>query len=186
MTVFPVFLSLAMMSPLVQAGTDWPVFFEHLGRVHSIHNKWEVTFAVKTNFRTMEQKLLNISRQIKEFQVSGHSFPYFFAPGSFDLLHLHQPALEEEAELEFAADVGDEENTEEDRLFRLVNEHWEGLADLLAKRSGALLKRLGDYRSYWGRINWKVAGAAFNTLRSGFFFFLANDGVHNNARNPQC
>ena len=152
MTVFPVFLSLAMVSTIVQAGTDWPVFFEHLGRVHSIHNKWEVTFAVKTNFRTMEQKLLNISRQIKEFQVSGHSFPYFFAPGSFDLLHLHQPALEQEAELEFAADVGDEENTEEDRLFRLVNEHWEGLADLLARRSTALLKRLGDYRSHSGSV----------------------------------
>ena len=45
------------------------MFFEHLGRVHSIHNKWELTFAVKTNFADIEHKLLNISRRIERFKL---------------------------------------------------------------------------------------------------------------------
>merc|ERR1719397_953423 len=108
----------------VQASTDWPVFFEHLGRVHSIHNKWELTFAVKTNFGHFEQKLLNISRRIDTFEL-------------------------EEPTVEFVEDERKEEKeeTKEDRIFRLVNEHWDGLASLLRRRSNALLHRLRDYRS---------------------------------------
>ena len=106
----------------VQASTDWPVFFEHLGRVHSIHNKWELTFAVKTNFGHFEQKLLNISRRIDSFEL-------------------------EEPTVEFVEDERKEEETKEDRIFRLVNEHWDGLASLLRRRSNALLHRLRDYRS---------------------------------------
>ena len=108
----------------VQASTDWPVFFEHLGRVHSIHNKWELTFAVKTNFGHFEQKLLNISRRIDTFEL-------------------------EEPTVEFVEDERkeEEEETKEDRIFRLVNEHWDGLASLLRRRSNGLLHRLRDYRS---------------------------------------
>ena len=108
-----------------QGSTDWPVFFEHLGRVHSIHNKWELTFAVKTNFGHFEQKLLNISRRIDSFKLS-------------------------EPTVEFVEDERkeEEEETQDDRIFRLVNEHWDGLASLLRRRSNALLHRLRDYR--WG------------------------------------
>ena len=116
--------TVAVLATLGQAATDWPVFFEHLGRVHSIHNKWELTFAVKTSFRYFEGKLQNISKQIDEFR----------------------PRVQEEGTLEFAADKSEGEDTEEDQLFRLVNEHWEGLADLLKRRSESLLRRLGDYR----------------------------------------
>lgn len=119
-------MMVVMSAVAVQGGTDWPVFFEHLGRVHSIHNKWDLTFAVKTNFRHFEQKLQNISRQIQVFK----------------------PDLEEEAaEIEFAEDTDGSERTEEDKVFRLVTEHWEGLADLLQRRSDQLLRRLADYRS---------------------------------------
>ena len=108
-----------------QGSTDWPVFFEHLGRVHSIHNKWELTFAVKTNFGHFEQKLLNISRRIDSFKL-------------------------EEPTVEFVEDERkedeDEKESKEDRIFRLVNEHWDGLASLLRKRSKALLHRLRDFR----------------------------------------
>ena len=105
-----------------QGSTDWPVFFEHLGRVHSIHNKWELTFAVKTNFADIEHKLLNISRRIERFKL-------------------------EEPTVEFVEDERkEEEETKEDRIFRLVNEHWDGLASLLKKRSNDLLHRLRDYR----------------------------------------
>ena len=101
------------------------MFFEHLGRVHSIHNKWELTFAVKTNFADIEHKLLNISRRIERFKL-------------------------EEPTVEFVEDERkeeeEEEETKEDRIFRLVNEHWDGLASLLRKRSNDLLHRLRDYR----------------------------------------
>ena len=40
----------------------------------------------------------------------------------------------------------DEKESKEDRIFRLVNEHWDGLASLLRKRSKALLHRLRDFR----------------------------------------
>ena len=92
--------------------------------MHSIHNKWELTFAVKTNFGHFEQKLLNISRRIDGFKL-------------------------EEPTVEFVEDERkeEEEETQEDRIFRLVNEHWDGLASLLRRRSNALLHRLRDYRS---------------------------------------
>ena len=92
--------------------------------MHSIHNKWELTFAVKTNFGHFEQKLLNISRRIDSFEL-------------------------EEPTVEFVEDERkeEEEETQEDRIFRLVNEHWDGLANLLRRRSNALLHRLRDYRS---------------------------------------
>jgi hypothetical protein len=127
---------------LAGAGTDWPVFFEHLGRVHSIHNKWELTFKVNTNFHHVEQKLRNISRQIYGFQ----------------------PSLDSEAQLEFAEDIGPD-GTADDKLFRLVNQHWEGLADLLKRRSDALIQRLNDYRcSDYGAV---IAGAGTGELCDG-------------------
>ena len=93
--------------------------------MHSIHNKWELTFAVKTNFGHFEQKLLNISRRIDSFKL-------------------------EEPTVEFVEDERkedeDEKESKEDRIFRLVNEHWDGLASLLRKRSKALLHRLRDFR----------------------------------------
>ena len=50
--------------------------------------------------------------------------------------------------MEFVEDERkEEEEGEEDRIFRLVNEHWDGLASLLRRRSNALLHRLRDYRS---------------------------------------
>ena len=106
-----------------QGSTDWPVFFEHLGRVHSIHNKWELTFAVKTNFGHFEKKLINISRRIDSFELEEPTVKF-----------------EEDERME-------EEEGEEDRIFRLVNEHWNGLASLLRRRSNELLHRLRDYRS---------------------------------------
>ena len=110
-----------------QGSTDWPVFFEHLGRVHSIHNKWELTFAVKTNFGHFEQKLLNISRRIDSFKLEEPTVEF-----------VEDERKEEEEE---------EEESKEDRIFRLVNEHWDGLASLLRRRSNTLLHRLRDYRS---------------------------------------
>ena len=39
---------------LANGATNWPVFFEHLGHVHSIHNKWDLTLAVDTRIREFE------------------------------------------------------------------------------------------------------------------------------------
>ena len=45
----------------VHTATNWPVFFERLGNVHSIHNKWDLTLAVDTRFAEFEIRLRNIS-----------------------------------------------------------------------------------------------------------------------------
>ena len=51
---------LAAVSVLVVvagASAEWPVFFEHLGFVHSIHNKWDLTLNVKLYLPSLEARL---------------------------------------------------------------------------------------------------------------------------------
>ena len=40
--------------PLALGATNWPVFFEHLGNVHSIHNKWDLSLSIDTRLTEFE------------------------------------------------------------------------------------------------------------------------------------
>ena len=37
---------------------EWPVFFEHLGLVHSIHNKWDLTLSMQFHLPKLEARIL--------------------------------------------------------------------------------------------------------------------------------
>ncbi len=58
--MFPL-LILSAVTSLAQGATNWPVFFEHLGNVHSIHNKWDLSLSIDTRLTEFEviRNLLN-------------------------------------------------------------------------------------------------------------------------------
>ena len=53
-------LLLLSLPCLVLGATNWPVFFEHLGNVHSIHNKWDLSLSIDTRLTEFEVSI-NIS-----------------------------------------------------------------------------------------------------------------------------
>ena len=60
--VFPVtvavtVLCLSTLPDPVHSRVEWPVFFEHLGFVHSIHNKWDLTPKVQFYLPSLEARL---------------------------------------------------------------------------------------------------------------------------------
>ena len=60
--VFPVtvavtVLCLSTLPDPVHSRVEWPVFFEHLGFVHSIHNKWDLTLKVQFYLPSLEARL---------------------------------------------------------------------------------------------------------------------------------
>ena len=45
--------------------TEWPVFFEHLGLVHSIHNKWDLTLTTALHVPKLEGRILKTIHRLK-------------------------------------------------------------------------------------------------------------------------
>lgn len=50
---------------------EWPVFFEHLGFVHSIHNKWDITLSVKLHLPSLEARL---SKTVHRLRLLDHQY----------------------------------------------------------------------------------------------------------------
>ena len=56
--MFLLVLSVTSLSlPLALGATNWPVFFEHLGNVHSIHNKWDLSLSIDTRLTEFEVRI---------------------------------------------------------------------------------------------------------------------------------
>ena len=47
------------------ANTEWPVYFEHLGVVHSIHNKWDLSLSTKLHLPKLESKILKTIHRLR-------------------------------------------------------------------------------------------------------------------------
>ena len=47
----------SLILPLALGATNWPVFFEHLGNVHSIHNKWDLSLSIDTRLTEFEVRI---------------------------------------------------------------------------------------------------------------------------------
>ena len=45
--------------------TEWPVYFEHLGLVHSIHNKWDLSLTTKLHLPKLEDKILKTIHRLR-------------------------------------------------------------------------------------------------------------------------
>ena len=50
------------------ANTEWPVFFEHLGLVHSIHNKWDITLNTNLHVPQLESRILKTIHRLQMLQ----------------------------------------------------------------------------------------------------------------------
>ena len=103
----------------VLSATNWPVFFEHLGQIHSIHNKWDLALTVETRLDEFETRLKNVSITL-------------------DVL---RPTFQEE-------DDGDTKASFNVRSAQeAVRNHWDTIAQLYKRRVQELLFRLNDYRA---------------------------------------
>jgi hypothetical protein len=56
---------------LCRCAIEWPVFFEHLGFVHSIHNKWDLTVSVKLHLPSLEARL---SKTVHRLRLLDHQY----------------------------------------------------------------------------------------------------------------
>ena len=45
--------------------TEWPVYFEHLGLVHSIHNKWDLSLSTSLHLPKLEAKILKTIHRLR-------------------------------------------------------------------------------------------------------------------------
>ena len=50
------------------ANTEWPVFFEHLGLVHSIHNKWDITLNTNLHVPQLDMRILKTIKRLQMLQ----------------------------------------------------------------------------------------------------------------------
>ncbi len=57
-------LILLTLASLCVSYMQWPVFFEPLGRVHSIHNKWDLAIRVAINLPGLEERIDNILEKL--------------------------------------------------------------------------------------------------------------------------
>ena len=114
-----VFAVLFVSLQAVLSATNWPVFFEHLGQIHSIHNKWDLALTVETRLDEFETRLKNVSVTL-------------------DVL---RPTFQED-------DDGDADKSFNVRSAQeAVKNHWDTISQLYKRRVQELLLRLKDYRS---------------------------------------
>ena len=66
-----VIASFTLLIGLSKAAIEWPVFFEHLGFVHSIHNKWDLTISVKLHLPSLEARL---SKTVHRLRLLDHQY----------------------------------------------------------------------------------------------------------------
>jgi hypothetical protein len=66
-----VITSFIFLIGLSKAAIEWPVYFEHLGFVHSIHNKWDLTISVKLHLPSLEARL---SKTVHRLRLLDHQY----------------------------------------------------------------------------------------------------------------
>lgn len=47
------------------SSTEWPVYFEHLGLVHSIHNKWDLSLNTALHLPKLELRILKTIHRLR-------------------------------------------------------------------------------------------------------------------------
>ena len=125
----------------VSAATNWPVFFEHLGNVHSIHNKWDLTLTLDTRLQEFEIRLRNVSISLDVLR------PTFQEAGVAEAAEEVAEAGEEDISVR-AANVK--------AVFSTVQTHWDAIAAIFKRRVADLLRRLGDYKALGDRRSFEM------------------------------
>ena len=109
----------------VLSATNWPVFFEHLGEIHSIHNKWDLAISVDTRLDEFETRLRNVSIT----------------------LDVMRPTFQDKEDDESEAEDDNERKINIRSVYETVKNHWDSIAGLYKRRVSELLQRLEDYRA---------------------------------------
>ena len=113
-----------LMALEAASNTEWPVYFEHLGLIHSVHNKWDLTLSTNLHLPQLETRILKTIHRLR--LLSGRH--------------------EEEAKAAFRT------SEEKSRLTEL-QESWEKLNRQLFRRAENMrrrtrnLKSLGSYET---------------------------------------
>ena len=68
---FQIAVLAAFLISLCKCAIEWPVFFEHLGFVHSIHNKWDLTVSAKLHLPSLEARL---SKTVHRLRLLDHQY----------------------------------------------------------------------------------------------------------------
>ena len=74
-TVLSLVVAVAATLTAVESRVEWPVFFEHLGFVHSIHNKWDLTINIHFYLPSLDARLsktLHRLRLLRGQEDEGH------------------------------------------------------------------------------------------------------------------
>lgn len=100
------------------ANTEWPVFFEHLGLVHSIHNKWDLTLSTTLHLSKLESRILKTIHR----------------------LGLLSGKYEKEAESKFRS-------VEEKSRLEELKESWSKLNRQLSRRTETMRRRAKNVKS---------------------------------------
>ena len=124
MKLLVIFLSHFVFSEVVTArdakasNTEWPVYFEHLGLIHSIHNKWDLTLSTNLHLPQLETRILKTIHRLR----------------------LLSTRTEEEAKAAFRT------SEEKSRLTEL-QESWEKLNRQLYRRAENMRRRTRNLKS---------------------------------------
>ena len=100
------------------SNTEWPVYFEHLGLIHSIHNKWDLTLSTNLHLPQLETRILKTIHRLR----------------------LLSTRTEEEAKAAFRT------SEEKSRLTEL-QESWEKLNRQLFRRAENMRRRTRNLKS---------------------------------------
>ena len=118
----------------VLSATNWPVFFEHLGQIHSIHNKWDLALTVESRLDEFETRLRNVSITL-------------------DVL---RPTFQDSEDDELGGeDTGNSHTINVRSVYEAVRDHWDALSGIYKRRAEDLVLRLHDYRTLGDKQNFE-------------------------------
>ncbi|XP_023336352.1 uncharacterized protein LOC111707463 isoform X2 [Eurytemora carolleeae] len=120
---------------VVLAGVDWPVFFENLGAVNSIHNKWDLTFSIETNFQEFEHILDNFQQDVLQLTPT-------FPPED-----LSESAEKIGFKINTERNIDDALEISRESIFLRVKEHWEKVSKSLLRRADSMKAKVEDIKS---------------------------------------
>ncbi len=65
MRPFVVILTCLVALSVSAQNTEWPVYFEHLGLVHSIHNKWDLSLTTPLHLPKLEARIFKTIHRLR-------------------------------------------------------------------------------------------------------------------------
>lgn len=67
-----IFISVFLVCAITSQSTEWPVYFEKLGFVHSIHNKWDLALRVHIDLPSLDRRLMKLAHRLTILDTNFH------------------------------------------------------------------------------------------------------------------